>query len=65
MSSAAECMFHVAILTVRELWLRGWVLLELLETDGELLETDGELLETDGDIKDCFGMCGVLIGVLF
>ena len=58
MSSAAECMFHVAILTVRELWLRGWVLLELLETDGELLETDG-------DIKDCFGMCGVLIGVLF
>ena len=58
-------MFHVAILTVRELRLRGWVLLELLETDGELLETDGELLETDGDIKDCFGMCGVLIGVLF
>ena len=44
-------MFHVAILTVREIGFRGWAVLELLETDGELLETDG-------DEKDCFAMCG-------
>ena len=58
-------MFHVAILTVRGLWRRGWVLLELLETDGELMETDGELLETDGDEKDCFAMCGMVLVFCF
>ena len=58
-------MFHVAILTVRELGFRGWAVLELLETDGELLETDGELLETDGGEEDCFGMCGVVLVFCF
>ena len=62
MSSAAECTFHVASLTVRGLWRRLGLVLELLESDGELLETDGELLETDGDEKECFAMCG--FGVL-
>ena len=55
MSSAAECTFHVASLTVRGLWRRLGLVLELLESDGELLETDG-------DEKECFAMCG--FGVL-
>ena len=57
MSSAAECTFHVASLTVRRLWRRLGLVLELLESDGELLETDG-------DEKECFAMC-VGFGVLF
>ena len=44
-------MFHVAILTVRGLGLRGWAVLELLETDG--------------DEKDCFDMCGVVLVFCF
>ena len=52
MSSAAECTFHVASLTVRGPWRRLGFVLELLESDGELLESDGERF----DEKECFAI---------
>ena len=43
----------------REFWREGFLVLELLESDGD------ELLETDGDEKECFAMCGVVLVFCF